>query len=313
MFDEYLKLNIVQQGNLLCGYTFDFVLKDKRSYCKTYFTGVYNQKEKIWVLNGKSFIVNSGDHVLMNLKFWHSTQGGKNTLKGMVTTESSFFNFLDSETGNTFWIRKVASIPQTIPGHENTCFISRPIEKTKKKITIANNTLNAGNTTAKSDSLFVIKSKSSSNNDLDFQISEDELKQINHHEIETETDPSVNSLLSKVSSRRNILFSTLNVSTPEIEIKVYDNGIVDNDTVSIIYNGIPLKIKSRLAEEPVVIKLKMNPDIRHNELILFAENLGGIPPNSAFITVKSGSKRYEIHANANLKENALLVFDYSPK
>ena len=34
MGDEYLKLNIVQNGNQLCGYTFDFVLKDKKAIVK---------------------------------------------------------------------------------------------------------------------------------------------------------------------------------------------------------------------------------------------------------------------------------------
>jgi hypothetical protein len=47
--------------------------------------------------------------------------------------------------------------------------------------------------------------------------------------------------------------------------------------------------------------------------VLFAHNLGSIPPNTATVVVKSGGKRYELRSSASLTENAVLMLDYKPK
>jgi hypothetical protein len=48
------------------------------------------------------------------------------------------------------------------------------------------------------------------------------------------------------------------------------------------------------------------------ELVMFAENLGSFPPNTALVVVTAGKKRYEFHSSANLNENAKLQFNYHP-
>ena len=304
MGDEYLKLNIIQNGNKLCGYTFDFVIKDKKSYCKTYFTGQYDPAEQVWTIVGKSFIVNSGDHILMNLKFWHPPRSSKNELRGIVSTGSNFFSFLDIETGNSFWLKKTANSPSEIPGFESICFVQVP-NKTKKNKPIDSNKKQTNNQKEKSitinDSLSIVNSPTGKPDKEIVKIQEKENQSNNNQEV-----------LEKINSRKNISFSTLVIHEPEVEIKLYDNGIIDNDTVSIYYNQQLIKSKQRLTETPITIKLKIDPNQKNNELILYAENLGGIPPNTALIVVTAGKKRYELHASANMKENAVLIFKYEP-
>ncbi|MDU0220284.1 hypothetical protein, partial [Escherichia coli] len=42
----------------------------------------------------------------------------------------------------------------------------------------------------------------------------------------------------------------------------------------------------------------------YNELTMFADNLGSIPPNTALMIVTDGNKQYQIRLSSNLQKNA---------
>src|SRR5690348_16242398 len=65
--DQFLQLNIIQNGDKICGYTWDYVKLDQRSHCKAYFEGRYDKKQNKWLIDGVSFIENSGSRILMKL------------------------------------------------------------------------------------------------------------------------------------------------------------------------------------------------------------------------------------------------------
>src|SRR6478752_2367840 len=85
--DQFLQINIIQVKDKLCGYTWDYVFKDQKSYCKAYFTGTYNKRKKVWQLEGSSFIVDSTGHSLMNIILWEKKEKGKNILIGFENTK----------------------------------------------------------------------------------------------------------------------------------------------------------------------------------------------------------------------------------
>jgi hypothetical protein len=49
-----------------------------------------------------------------------------------------------------------------------------------------------------------------------------------------------------------------------------------------------------------------------NELVLFADNLGSIPPNTALMVITDGVNRYEVRLSADLKSNASIRFEFKP-
>jgi hypothetical protein len=116
-----------------------------------------------------------------------------------------------------------------------------------------------------------------------------------------------------VNERRNREQSRITVEVKNINLKVYDNAIMDGDTVSILYNGKLLLSHQLLSEKPIELNLELDDRQTRHEIILFAENLGSIPPNTALIVITAGDKRYELFASASLEENAVLVFEYKPK
>jgi hypothetical protein len=44
------------------------------------------------------------------------------------------------------------------------------------------------------------------------------------------------------------------------------------------------------------------------QLVLFAENLGTIPPNTGLLTVRDGDEIYQVRFSADLQKNASITF-----
>jgi dipeptidyl-peptidase-4 len=116
-----------------------------------------------------------------------------------------------------------------------------------------------------------------------------------------------------VASRKNTVFSRIPVSVTNITLDIFDNGTIDGDSISVYYNNKLLVSKQGLSEKAITVQLMLDEKAARHEIVLFAENLGSIPPNTATIIVKAGDKRYELHSSASLTENAVLVLEYKPK
>ncbi len=127
------------------------------------------------------------------------------------------------------------------------------------------------------------------------------------------TKPDALLIPEQMAKRKNIEEGNIIVNTRNITLQVYDNGIVDGDSVSIFLNGVLLLSHRQLSEKPIVINIDLAENVSRNELILFAENMGTVPPNTALIVVTAGDKRYELFSKASLEENAVLIFEYKPK
>ena len=68
----------------------------------------------------------------------------------------------------------------------------------------------------------------------------------------------------------------------------------------------------RLTEQAYIIKLPANELAADNELVMVAENLGSIPPNTSFMVAMVGDKRYEARLFANEQSSALIRLIKSP-
>lgn len=101
---------------------------------------------------------------------------------------------------------------------------------------------------------------------------------------------------------------TINVKNKKISVDVYDDGDIDNDIVSVYFNDAALVSKRSLSTNPVSLTLTIEPG-KNNELVLFAENLGNIPPNTALMIINDGSSRHEVRLSADLKNNAAVRFE----
>ena len=122
------------------------------------------------------------------------------------------------------------------------------------------------------------------------------------------------SLPKETNKRANKVLRHIVINDRKITLNIYDNGTIDGDTVSIYYNGKAILKNKRLTANPIIVDIELDENSALHSIVLFAENLGSIPPNTALVvfTTKEG-KRYELYASTTLQQNAEIIFEYKPK
>jgi len=101
----------------------------------------------------------------------------------------------------------------------------------------------------------------------------------------------------------------LQVKTDKIKVDLYDDGEIDNDIVSVYFNNGLVVANKSLTAKAYTFNLDLLPG-KTNELVLYADNLGSIPPNTALMVITDGINRYEVRLSADLKNNASVRFEF---
>jgi outer membrane protein OmpA-like peptidoglycan-associated protein len=116
----------------------------------------------------------------------------------------------------------------------------------------------------------------------------------------------INEMTSRTPRKSFEVFTT----SDSVKIELYDNGVFDNDSVSVIYNKkLTVYKQMLLTNKPIRFYVKLDPDQAKNEMIFFAENLGITPPNSALMIITDGdNKRTEVNVTSDLHNNAVIYF-----
>jgi hypothetical protein len=113
-----------------------------------------------------------------------------------------------------------------------------------------------------------------------------------------------------LKTRTNELLKTITVGNPSIELRIYDDGAIDNDTVSVYYDNKLLISHARLSDQPITVRINVDPSDHPHQLVMVAENLGDIPPNTSLLVVRDGEKRYEERIISNEQKNVVINFQY---
>ena len=96
--------------------------------------------------------------------------------------------------------------------------------------------------------------------------------------------------------------------TDSLELTLYDNGEVDGDTVSVLMNGEVIMPRVGLSTNAIRKKISTVNTGDSIQLIMYAENLGLLPPNTGLLIVYDGTVRHEIRFSGNLQKSAAIVF-----
>ncbi len=113
-----------------------------------------------------------------------------------------------------------------------------------------------------------------------------------------------------LKSRENSLVRTLIVNSENVNVKLFDNGQIDNDTISVYLDNQLVLSKKRLTASALSINLKMDEENAEHELVMVAENLGEIPPNTSLMVVTAGEQRFEVRITSTEQKNAMVRFKY---
>jgi len=114
-------------------------------------------------------------------------------------------------------------------------------------------------------------------------------------------------LPSVVTTRKSETIQNLYFHGDSLVLSLYDNGMVDGDTVSVFFNGNPIISKQQLKVSAFKKTIYITPEMDSVELVLFADNLGSIPPNTGLLTVRDGDQTFNVRFSADLQKNASIV------
>jgi hypothetical protein len=108
--------------------------------------------------------------------------------------------------------------------------------------------------------------------------------------------------------RINEVLQTIEIDNPTFTVALYDNGAIDGDSISLFYNDKVIIFHKRLSETAISITLTIDTTLKVNELTMYAENLGEIPPNTALMVIMDGKKRYEVNVSSDLTTSGSIHF-----
>jgi hypothetical protein len=113
-----------------------------------------------------------------------------------------------------------------------------------------------------------------------------------------------------LQGRESVVAARIPVAgTDTARIELYDNGEIDGDSVSLFVNNELLVQHILLAAEPKVLFVPIDKSRPVNNLLLVAENLGRLPPNTALMVVTVHGKTYNLFLSTDYKKNASIEFD----
>ena len=112
----------------------------------------------------------------------------------------------------------------------------------------------------------------------------------------------------KFANRKKILEQVIPVKGDSIELRFYDNGEIDGDSIAFFMNSKLIFKHVMITDKAYSVKFAAKDLEEDNEAVMVAENLGSIPPNTALMIAIVGDKQYEAHLYADENSSALIRF-----
>ncbi|HET9824387.1 MAG TPA: hypothetical protein VFP87_03580 [Chitinophagaceae bacterium] len=307
---------------------------DIRFYGKATMTGVLKRADKKFEIQELRTVevknLGGGGTCLMNYIFEYAKSGKEEFLEGtfLGKTEDRKNPKNNGEWGDCgggkVYLRKV----QTSDFYVEPFLREKPVVKTdtaaRRKInpTVARNTAPRNipatkkpNTPVKKNTS-IVKTTSTVKPETKFGTSKASAKIDTAKKITSK--PEIKNSISEkkiitpdvLRTRENALAQTITVNTDEVTIKLYDNGEIDGDSISVFVDKQLALSHKGLSASPIILKLKFDNSEDEHEVVMVAENLGRIPPNTSLMVITAGDKRYQVQITSTEQKNAVVRFKY---
>ena len=132
--------------------------------------------------------------------------------------------------------------------------------------------------------------------------------------IDLDQSPELAAIQKKLQlqPRSKELVKTFVVPASDIRLDFYDNAEIDNDTITVLLNNKLLLYRKMLTAKPQTISLRAFPDIDY-EIVMYADNLGSIPPNTALLVITAGASKYEVRLASSEQKSASVKIRFEKK
>lgn len=274
---DYCKLVIVHVGDSLYGFTYDTGM----GYCKCNFAGKYNDSLK--KLNGTntSVIEKTLTHSMSSYRLNYSKEGDREFLKGGVGAKSVGAKIL------SFGLSQPVSYTKTAEEADTTVYMAARLRYYYNKTAVPEQGV------VKNTAPEIITDTVAETITAPVAVHEPGLKTVKE-------------------SRRSELVKTFDTKEDSVKLVLFDNGEIDGDTVTVFLNGSIIINRLGLSVHPFEMYIPVAKNGAVQVIELMANNLGSIPPNTAYMQVWEKDKRHELRVSSDLNTNARIDIKYKP-
>ena len=130
----------------------------------------------------------------------------------------------------------------------------------------------------------------------------------NKEKNKTEAPPVLKNIPTVLTykDRKEHVQQSVDITSDSLLLSFYDNGVVDGDSISVYLNNQPV-ITNALLKSVATKKVIYIGGMEEVKLLLVAENLGTIPPNTGLLIIHDGNKTYQVNFTADMQTNASII------
>ncbi len=111
-----------------------------------------------------------------------------------------------------------------------------------------------------------------------------------------------------IANRKTEVIQNIYFTSDSLVLSIYDNGTIDGDTVSVVLNGQVILARKGLTANAIRTTIPVTPAMGDSlQLVMYAENLGSIPPNTGLLIVQDGDQRYDIRFAGDMKKSSAVI------
>ncbi len=111
---------------------------------------------------------------------------------------------------------------------------------------------------------------------------------------------------NELNAREIVTRTELRGKDSQVQIAIFDESIVDGDVVSLSWNGTWILRYYKVVKLPKELVLELQTG--ENTLVMYAENLGRYPPNTAAISMRRGGKVEQVILNSDMGKSEAIKF-----
>jgi outer membrane protein OmpA-like peptidoglycan-associated protein len=106
--------------------------------------------------------------------------------------------------------------------------------------------------------------------------------------------------------RKKILVEQLDLHTDNLELRIFDNGIIDDDTIALFINNQKIRSFYRLKSESLSLDYLAENLPDTIDIVMVAQNMGFIPPNTAVMEMVMNDKIYTLGLESTDSTSAMV-------
>ena len=242
---------------------------------------------------------------------WGDCGGGKVYLRKVTTSDFYVEPFLRNKIKNN------TPVIVNEPPRKKDLITVKPFVKklpvtntTKKPIAKPNTNSNTAKTNSQETKKPVVKPRANTSTTKTNTPIKDSIQKISPGVTKITLPKQIIPTPGVLKNRSNELVKTFIVNDSDVTVKLYDNGEIDDDTISVYMDKKLVLSAKRLTASPLTLKLKMGEETSEHELVMVAENLGRIPPNTSLMIVESGEQRFTAQITSTEQKNAVVRLKY---